>query len=203
VFRRSFAVLAALAALLALVPAALATRVHVRVEGKTQTIFGSTEPTLTVKANAIDALDAASLAGEFFYHLTVTGFGPYVDQIGRYPAGGSNGWIFKVNGILPPVGADAVQLKDGDTVLWYWATFSGPAGPLTLEVENSLVRGKRCFFATGRNDAGRASRVRNAVFVLNGRRVGSRTGVVCAKAGRYTVRVTKVGAVRSPVYTGR
>ncbi len=205
--RRSLAVLAALAALivvvLVLVPTALAARVHVRVEGKTQTIFGATEPTLSVKANAIDALDAASLAGEFFYHLTVTGFGPYVDQIGRYPAGGSDGWVFKVNGVLPPVGADAVQLKDGDTVLWFWATFSGPAGPLTLEVENSLVRGKRCFFATGRNDAGRASRVRNVVFVLNGRRVGSRTGFICAKAGRYTVRVTKAGAVRSRLYAGR
>jgi hypothetical protein len=205
VFRRTLAVVAALAAGFGfiLAPAALAARVHVRVEGKTQTIFGSTEPTLNVKANALDALDSASLAGEFFYHVTVTGFGPYVDQIGRYPAGGSNGWVFKLNGISAPVGADAVQLKDGDTVLWYWATFSGSAGPLTLEAENSLVRGKRCFSATGRNDAGRASRVRNVVFVLNGRRVRSRTGVVCTKAGRYSVRVTKAGAVRSRLYVGR
>ena len=200
-FRR-FLFAAALAALI-LVPSTLAARVHVRVEGKTQTIFGSTEPTLTVKDNVLDALDAASTAGEFFYHVTQTGFGPYVDQIGRYPAGGSNGWVFKVNGIVPPVGADSVRLKDGDTVLWYWATFSGSAGPLTLEVENSLVKAKRCFFATGRNDAGHASRVRNVVFVLNGRRGRSRTGVVCTKAGRYTVRVTKAGAVRSRVYVGR
>jgi Domain of unknown function (DUF4430) len=201
VFRR-FLFAAALAALI-LVPSTLAARVHVRVEGKTQTIFGSTEPTLTVKDNVLDALEAASRAGEFFYHVTQTGFGPYVDQIGRYPAGGSNGWVFKVNGIVPPVGADSVRLKDGDTVLWYWATFSGSAGPLTLEVENSFVKAKRCFFATGRNDAGHASRVRNVVFVLNGRLVRSRTGVVCTKAGRYTLRVTKAGAVRSRVYVGR
>jgi hypothetical protein len=190
-------------AALVLAPSALAARAHVRVEGKTQTIFGSTEPTLTVKDNVLDALDAASTAGEFFYHVTFTGFGPYVDQIGRYPAGGSSGWVFKVNGIVPPVGADSVHLKDGDTVLWYWATFSGPAGPLTLEVENSLVKGKRCFFATGRNDAGHASRVRNVVFVLNGRQIRSRTGVVCTRAGRFSVRVTKAGAVRSRVYAGR
>ena len=196
-------VVVAAAALFVLVPSALAARVHVRVEGKTQTIFGSAEPTLTVKDTALDALDSASLAGEFFYHVTPTAFGPYVDQIGRYPAGGSAGWIFKVNGIVPPVGAVDVHLKDGDTVLWYWATFNGPAGPLTLEVENSLVKGKRCFFATGRNDAGHASRVRNVVFVLNGRRRASRTGVVCTKAGRYTVRVAKTGAVRSRVYSGR
>jgi hypothetical protein len=205
VYRRSLAMVAALAATLALVPAALAVRVHVRVEGKTQTIFGATEPTLNVKANALDALEAASLAGEFYYHVTTTAFGPYVDQIGRYPAlpGTPNGWVFKVNGILPPVGANSVTLKDGDTVLWYWATFSGPAGPMTLEVETSIVRGKRCFFATGRNDAGRASRVRGVVFTLNGRRVSSTNGVVCTTRGRYTIRVAKAGAVRSRIYSGR
>jgi len=84
VYRRSLSLLAVVAALLVLVPAAFAARVHVRVEGKTQTIFGSAEPTLNVKANALDALEAASLAGEFYYHVTVSAFGPYVDQIGRY-----------------------------------------------------------------------------------------------------------------------
>src|SRR4051794_27825211 len=83
--RRSIWLAAGLAALL-LVPAALAVGVHVRVEGKTRNIYGSTEPTLTVNANALDALDSASLAGEFYYHLTTTSFGPYVDQIGRYVA---------------------------------------------------------------------------------------------------------------------
>ena len=200
-FKRSLFV--AVLAALVLAPAALAVRVHVRVEGKTQTIFGATEPTLNVKANALDALESASLAGEFYYHVSQTGFGPYVDQIGRYAADATSGWVFKVNGISPPVGANAVSLKDGDTVLWYWAAFSGPAGPLTLEIENSLVKGKRCFFATGRNDAGHASRVRGVVFTLNGRRISSRTGVVCTRAGRYSVRVTKAGAVRSRLYVGR
>ena len=199
-YRRSLALPAALAVMFVLVPAALAARVHVRVEGKTQTIFGTTEPTLNVKVTALDALESASLAGEFFYHVTVTG---YVDQIGRYPADASSGWVFKVNGILPPVGAGDVHVKDGDTVLWYWATFTGPAGPLTLEVETSIVKGKRCFFATGRNDAGRASRVRGVVYTLNSRRTSSATGVVCTRPGRYTVRVTKTGAIRSRTYSGR
>ncbi|HEX6491134.1 MAG TPA: DUF4430 domain-containing protein [Gaiellaceae bacterium] len=201
-FRRSLVLLAVLAALAAVSPAALALSVHVRVEGKTQTIFGAAEPPLSVKANALDALEAASLAGEFFYHVSQTAYGPYVDQIGRYPAAGSSGWIFKVNGIVPPVGADHVVLHDGDTVLWYWATFAGSVGPLTLELENSLVKGRRCFFASGRNDAGHAARVRNVVFSLNGRRIGSRSGVVCLRLRHYSIRVTKVGAVRSRLYTG-
>ena len=79
-YRRSL--FAAVLAVLVLVPSAFAARVHVRVEGKTQTVFGTTEPTLNVAATALDALDAASLAGEFYYHVAQTAFGPYVDQIG-------------------------------------------------------------------------------------------------------------------------
>jgi Domain of unknown function (DUF4430) len=201
VYRRSL--FAAVLAALVLVPSAFAARVHVRVEGKTQTIFGTSEPTLNVTATALDALEAASFAGEFYYHVAQTGLGRYVDQIGRYPASGSSGWVFKVNGIAPPVGADQVKVKDGDTVLWYWATFSGPAGPLTLEVETSIAGGKRCFYATGRNDAGRASRMRGVVFTLNGRSVRSSSGVVCTRLGRYTVKVSKSGAIRSRTYSGR
>ncbi|MGZ4281755.1 MAG: hypothetical protein ACXVQ4_06640, partial [Gaiellaceae bacterium] len=69
-FRRLPVLIAVLAAALLLVPAALAVRVHVRIEGKTQTIFGPAEPALSVKANPLDALEAASLAGEFYYHVT-------------------------------------------------------------------------------------------------------------------------------------
>src|ERR671922_309458 len=135
VSRRLSSFVAAGVAALLIVPAASASRVHVRVEGKTRTIFGSSEPTLTVRMNALDALESASVAGEFYYHVRTTGFGPYVDQVGRYLATGSNGWVFKVNGVLPPVGANQVTLKDGDRVLWYWATFgpSGGAPPLVFK----------------------------------------------------------------------
>src|SRR5207253_7187747 len=67
VFRRLFVL--ALAALV-LAPAAFAATVHVRVEGKTQTIFGAAEPTLQA-TTALDSIEAASLAGEFYYHVTV------------------------------------------------------------------------------------------------------------------------------------
>ena len=66
---------------------ALAATVQVRVEGKTQTLFAPTQVTVTA-TNALDALEQASLLGEFYYHVTVTGFGPYVDQVGRYAGSG-------------------------------------------------------------------------------------------------------------------
>ena len=76
-------------AALVIVPAAAAARVHVRVEGKTHTIFGATAPLVNAQANALDALEAASNAGEFYYHVQSTSFGPYVDQIARWPGAGA------------------------------------------------------------------------------------------------------------------
>ncbi len=192
--RRLLIFLAVSAAALLLVPAALALRVHVRVEGKTQTIFGAAEPTLSVKANALDALESASLAGEFYYHVTVGGFGPYVDQIGRYPAGGSSGWVFKVNGLSPPVGADAVVLKSGDRVLWYWATFGPSGGPPTLVLRRAS---RGCYRVLAQDDAGKTRAARGAVLRVDGRSVRARAGSACVGAHRGLVRATLKGAVRS------
>jgi hypothetical protein len=194
VSRRLSTFLAVGVAALLLVPAALAVRVHVRVEGKTQTIFGSTEPMLTVKANALDALDAASLAGEFYYHVTFASFGAYVDQIGRYAAGGSSGWDFKVNGVLPPVGADAVTLKDGDRVLWYWATFGVSAGPPTLLLQSTR---RNCYRVLAQDDAGKKRPARGALLHVGRRSVRARTGSACIGRHSGLVTATLKGAIRS------
>jgi hypothetical protein len=192
--RRLSVLIAVSAAALLLVPVALAVRVHVRVEGKTRTIFGSAEPALDVAANPLDALEAASAAGEFYYHVTVTGFGPYVDQIGRYPGTGSSGWVFKVNGVSPPVGADAVTLKGGDRVLWYWADFGPSGGPPTLELKRTR---RNCYRVLAQDDNGRASPARGAVLHVGGRSVRTRAGARCVGRHRGLVKATLTGAVRS------
>ncbi len=121
---RRLSILSVLLAVI-LTPTALAANVSIRVEGKTTTIFGAAQPRIAAD-NALQALDVASTAGEFYYGTTTADFGTYVSQIGKYPAAGSAGWVFKVNGVSPPVGADKVTLKDGDVVLWYYATFGAP-----------------------------------------------------------------------------
>jgi hypothetical protein len=195
VFHRLFIAVAALAAFLVLVPAALAVKVHVRVEGKTRTIFGATSPLIDVQANALDALESASALGEFFYHVTPTGFGPYVDQVGRYPAVGQTGWVFKVNGASPPVGADKVQLKAGDTVLWYWAQFGVAGGPKTL----ALSRSGRCYTAVAQDDNGKTAPADGAVLRIGATRtVRTRNGRACIGQHRgLLVRADLGGAVRS------
>jgi uncharacterized protein DUF4430 len=196
VSRRLSSTLAAGVAALLLVPAAVAAvNVHVRVEGKTRSIFGSAEPSLAVKANALDALDSASLAGEFYYHVTLSGFGPYVDQVGRYAAGASTGWVFKVNGVSPPVGPDAVTLKGGDRVLWYWATFGPTGGPPTLVLRAGGKRG--CYRVLAQDDAGKTKAARGARLRVDGRGVLARTGSACVGKHRGLVTATLKGAVRS------
>ena len=129
--------LVALSVLLAVVltPAALAASVKIRVEGKTHDDLrrgaaARQRPTTRSRRSMSPAWPASSTTA------TTTSFGDYVSQIGKYPAASSSaGWVFKVNGVSPPVGADKVMLKDGDVVLWYCATFGPTGGPPTLELQ--------------------------------------------------------------------
>ncbi len=193
--RKTLISLAALVALAAVaVPAALAARVSVRVEGRTQTIFNPLETRFEAGTNALQALDAASLRGEFYYHVAQSPFGRYVDHVGRYPAAGSSGWVFKVNGASPPVGAENVTLQDGDRVLWYWATFGPAGGPPTLLLRRT--RGN-CYRVVAEDDAGKDRPAAGAVLHVAGRRVRTRAGSACIGRHRGTVRATMAGAVRS------
>jgi len=208
VSHRLIVVVAALVFALLVVPAALAVKVHVRVEGKDRTIFGATAPTIDVtspRANALpehalDALEAASVLGEFYYHVTQSSFGPYVDQVGRWPAVGQTGWVFKVNGASPPVGADQVRLQAGDTVLWYWAQFGIAGGPRTLVL--SRVGKTNCYRVQSQDDNGALAPATGAVLHVGKRTVRTQgaTQAVVGCVGKHRgllVRATLGGAVRS------
>ena len=191
--RLPVSIVAALAAALLAAAAAPAAVVHVRVEGKTQTIFGPADP-LASGTNPLEVLDAASLAGEFYFHVAATSFGPYVDQIGRYAGVGQSGWVFKVNGVSPPVGADKVQLKDGDSVLWYYATFGPSGGPPTLVLRRTAAG---CYFSTGQDDQGKESVPRGLVYHVGARTIPAPAGRLCPKRPHGLVWTSAPGAVRS------
>jgi hypothetical protein len=192
VLRRLFILLALVA--LVLTPSALSATVKIRVEGRTTTIFGAAQPRVTAD-NALQALDVASTAGEFYYGMTTSEFGTYVSQIGKYPAAASSGWVFKVNGVSPPVGADKVTLKEGDVVLWYYATFGAAGGPPTLELQRLPAN---CYAVTKRADSGARSAAAQAVLRVDGRRVQtSARGRGCVGRHVGLVRATLTGAVRS------
>ena len=192
--RRFFVFVAALGLALVLAASSLAANVTVRVEGKTQSIFGSV-PVKVDAPNALVALDTASTLGEFYVQLTQSSFGTYVSQIGRYPGAGTAGWVFKVNGVSPPVGADQVVLKDGDEVLWYYATFSDTGGPRTLALEAAAGN---CYTVSSVDDAGKASPAVGAQVQVDGRRFkAAANGRACVGRHLGLVRAYAVGAVRS------
>jgi Domain of unknown function (DUF4430) len=175
---------------------AMAATVKVRVEGKTRTIFGPSEVTVDA-TTALDALEQASLAGEFYYHVTTTSFGPYVDQIGRYPAAASSGWVFKVDDKSPPVGADKVQLANGDSVLWYYADFGSNGGPPTLEVKATA---KGCYTVHAFDDNGGTATVSGLQVHIGSKRTVAAKPDVAVCPGPHPgllVRATATGAVRS------
>jgi hypothetical protein len=191
--RRPLVLLLSLSLAAVLAGGALAANVKVRVEGRTQTIYGPVQPMLTAD-NALHALDVASVAGEFHYALTTASFGSYVSQIGKYAAAGNSGWAFKVNGVSPPVGADKVVLKDGDVVLWYFATFGPTGGPPTLDLKR--LPGN-CYLVESVADTGARTRARNVTLVSGTKRVRAPQGRACI--GRHTalVKAFAPGAVRS------
>jgi hypothetical protein len=192
VFRRLIILAVAAALLAVLVPSALAVRVHVRVEGRTTTIFGATQPTLEGGANALTVLDAASLAGEFYYHVNP---GPFVNQIGRYPSEGFSGWSYKINGVSPPLAADQATVQNGDTVLWYWSTFTQTGGSPTLLLRRRAAR--NCYTVLSQDDLGNSTPAAGAVLTVDGRRVRTRAGRGCVGRHRGLVRATAPNAVRS------
>ena len=172
---------------------ALAANVKIRVEGKTTTIFGAAQPSIQAD-NALQALDVASVAGEFHYAISTASFGDYVSQIGKYPAEGSSGWVFKVNGVSPPVGADKVVLKDGDVVLWYYATFGPSGGPPTLELQR--LPGN-CYLVQSVTDTGTRSRAAAATLIADGKRFRTRQGRACIGRHLGLVRAIAPAAIRS------
>ena len=189
---RRLSILSVLLAVI-LTPTALAANVSIRVEGKTTTIFGAAQPRLAAD-NALQALDVASTAGEFYYGTTTADFGTYVSQIGKYAAAGSAGWVFKVNGVSPPVGADKVTLKDGDVVLWYYATFGATGGPPTLELQRLPAN---CYVVQTVNDAGKKARAATATLTADGKRFKTQGGRACIGKHVGLVRAVAPGAVRS------
>jgi len=200
VFRRTLALAGAFALVFA--AAAPAASVRIRVEGKTQTIFGTAEPRLDA-TTALEALEHAAGAGEFYFHVTVTGFGPYVDQVGLYAGVGTSGWVYKVNGASPPVAADQYVLDDGDRVVWYYATFGETGGPPTLLLERAGSGSRNCYRVYKQDDTGQRTAAIGAVLHVGSRRVAKTQGATQAAigcVGRHRgllVRATLAGAVRS------
>ncbi|MBA2296022.1 MAG: hypothetical protein H0W16_12925, partial [Actinobacteria bacterium] len=87
-----------------------------------------------------------------------------------------------------------VVLKDGDIVLWYYATFGATGGPPTLELQR--LPGN-CYVVQSVTDAGKRTRATTATLAADGRRFRTNAGRACIGRHVGLVRATASGAVRS------
>ena len=95
------------------------------------------------------------------------------------------------------MGADQYALKDGDSVLWYWADFDATtfAGPRTLLLTKTSPR---CYAAWEQDDGGGRTAARGVrVWIGSRARSTSATGRFCLRAHTGLVHVRKPGLVRS------
>ena len=89
--------------------------------GGTGTLYVTLDSSKTV----MDALLTAASTAGITVNYTNSSYGAYVTGIDGLTAGGSAGWMYKVNGVLPMTGAGNYVLQNGDTVVWgYVSSFN-------------------------------------------------------------------------------
>ena len=93
--------------------------VSFRIEGSTAQICKGAVEASTAMDVVINAADECGYA----YVIQETSFGSYLSQINDDAAKGLSGWLYRVNFILPSIGAADYVLTREDTVLWYYGEF--------------------------------------------------------------------------------
>ena len=192
-FRRSLVLLAVVAAALSLAGLAAAAIVHIRVEGKTQTIFGATEPRVS-GTNALDVLLSRLASAEFFAHVTHPRSAPTSTRSATTRRAarrlGLQGERHLAAGRRRPGAAE--RRRPGALVLR--GIRRRPAGR-----PRSRFRARRtgCYRATGQDDAGKEKVPPGLVFHIGTKIVPAPAGHVCPKSPHGLVWASAPGAVRS------
>ncbi len=75
------------------------------------------ETTVTIPSGT-NALDASMEAGTF--DIDATGYVTTLEGIANGEAGPMSGWTYDVNSEAPTVGADEIEVKDGDVINWIY-----------------------------------------------------------------------------------
>ncbi|MFA6254980.1 MAG: DUF4430 domain-containing protein [Patescibacteria group bacterium] len=107
---------------------------HLRLEGSTSTICD----TQVAGTNALDLVKNAAAICGYTYTITQESYGPYLRAINDEQAQGTSGWLYFVDNISPPIGADSYTLAAGDEVLFYygewgWNPTQLNASPLEID----------------------------------------------------------------------
>lgn len=89
---------------------------RLRLEGLNQTYCDQ-----MIEANtALDIVENGAAVCNYTYQIQQSLLGPYLISINSETASGTSGWLYRVNWILPNIGANQYQLEENDDVLWYF-----------------------------------------------------------------------------------
>lgn len=100
-----------------------------RIEGSTRTICEGQ----VAGPTALDIVKNAQGLCGYTYQIQDTSYGPYLKRINEDEAQGLTGWMYLVNFISPPVGANDYELQNNDQVLWYYGDYGWPPSKLTID----------------------------------------------------------------------
>jgi hypothetical protein len=198
------------------------TAAHVRVEGASATLFSGTVSggpvtitdsaagTHTVDGSAMWALALASRGAGLSCVYTNSAWGVFVDSIAgesMVPAPPYPGWLYRVNGVSPLVGATEYDLAEGDDVLWYYGTYDSSPTALVVPAGRVATGSSVRVVVNQLDAAGVATPLPGATVVVGDREMTSdASGAVTfvpQVAGDFGVRATKAGCVRSALETLR
>ncbi len=94
----------------------------------------------TVCDALLEALDGSGITQEGAESGYVSEMSYGGKTLGEFDKGENSGWLYKVNGELPDVGLTSYEIKDGDSILWYYTedwTKDPDAGSRREEIEQA------------------------------------------------------------------
>ncbi len=151
---------------------------------------------------ALSIVEVAAPVCSYTYEIEDTAYGPYLKRIGSDEAAGNEGWMYRVNWQMPPVGAADYQLKPTDRVLWYFGEWT--AEPLRLLVNSRwLDQGDtlQIKVEVWSDDSGGFEPAAGAVIQGLDQTYTTdsqgRISVIMDKSGTYTIWAEQTGKVRS------
>ena len=100
-----------------------------RIEGSAETVCEGN----AAAPNALALIRIIAPECGFTFDIQELSFGPYLAAINDDRAAGFIGWMYRVNYIMPDVGAADYELASGDDVLWYYGDFEWPPMRFTLD----------------------------------------------------------------------
>ncbi|RKD26934.1 Ig-like domain (group 2) [Caminicella sporogenes DSM 14501] len=137
------------------------------------------------------------------------GWGLYIAMIGGYREfdhGGISGWMYRVNGKMPPVGCNGKELEDGDEIVWYYGAYGFNNVFTKMEVDKTEVtEGESINITIVGDNGGFASKekpLEGAIILVNGKEYKEngelvktdkegKASITLKKAGKYEINLTR------------